>query len=281
MDGPDFICFGAQKAGTGWLYEQLRPHPDFWMPPLKELHYFDRAGRSRRELRPNSGSRVVEARRTRRGDRDIAFLDTMEKLRAQPEIDLHLYAALFAMKGDLISGDITPGYSVLDERLVSRITDYLPKTKLLFFARDPVERVWSQLSMWVRHGVIPPLDANDQTAVTEHLARPEIAARSYPSRIVARWRKAAQPDALRVFFFDDLKSNPADVRRQIIQWVGGDPRKPSGDLSAGHNPKGRKEKLKLNDAMRAHLAQFFKDELLACATELGGPAVEWPRRYGL
>ena len=40
--GPDFFCIGAQKGGTRWLYDQLQLHPDFWMPPVKELHYFDR-----------------------------------------------------------------------------------------------------------------------------------------------------------------------------------------------------------------------------------------------
>ena len=46
--GPDFLCIGAQKGGTRWLYDQLQIHPDFWMPPVKELHYFDRRGRLRR-----------------------------------------------------------------------------------------------------------------------------------------------------------------------------------------------------------------------------------------
>jgi hypothetical protein len=41
--GPDFLCIGMQKAGTAWLYDQLETHPDFWMPPLKELHFFDKA----------------------------------------------------------------------------------------------------------------------------------------------------------------------------------------------------------------------------------------------
>jgi hypothetical protein len=40
--GPDFICIGMQKAGTGWLFDQLQYHPDFWMPPIKEIHYLDR-----------------------------------------------------------------------------------------------------------------------------------------------------------------------------------------------------------------------------------------------
>ena len=34
--GPDFICVGMPKAGTGWLFDQLRYHPDFCVPePVK------------------------------------------------------------------------------------------------------------------------------------------------------------------------------------------------------------------------------------------------------
>src|SRR4029434_1441371 len=41
-----------------------------------------------------------------------------------------------------------------------------------------------------------------------------------------------------------------------------------------------REKLRLTDKVRSRLAQFFKNELQACATKLGGPAKEWPARYG-
>jgi hypothetical protein len=44
-DGPDFLCVGVPKAGTGWLFDQLNAHPDFWMPPVKES--FTSAGISR------------------------------------------------------------------------------------------------------------------------------------------------------------------------------------------------------------------------------------------
>ena len=38
---PDFLCVGMEKAATRWAYDQLRwaDHPDFWMPPVKELRY--------------------------------------------------------------------------------------------------------------------------------------------------------------------------------------------------------------------------------------------------
>src|SRR6478735_11126174 len=40
--GPDFLCIGAPKTGTTWLYKHLSRHPEIWIPPVKELHYFDR-----------------------------------------------------------------------------------------------------------------------------------------------------------------------------------------------------------------------------------------------
>ncbi len=44
---PDFVGIGAQKAGTTWLYHNLRAHPEIWMPPRKEIHYFNRMGEER------------------------------------------------------------------------------------------------------------------------------------------------------------------------------------------------------------------------------------------
>ena len=38
---PDFLGIGAQKAGTTWLWENLRRHPEIFVPDKKELHYFD------------------------------------------------------------------------------------------------------------------------------------------------------------------------------------------------------------------------------------------------
>jgi hypothetical protein len=75
LAGPDFFCVGLQKGGTQWLYDQLQHHPDFWMPPIKELHYFDRAFPGRRivpvaEKFLTRPERVLN-RREKRGDRDI------------------------------------------------------------------------------------------------------------------------------------------------------------------------------------------------------------------
>ncbi|MFN2541808.1 MAG: hypothetical protein ABR514_06525, partial [Chthoniobacterales bacterium] len=45
----------------------------------------------------------------------------MEALSNQPSLDLEGYARLFDVKGALISGDITPAYSTLDNEIITRI----------------------------------------------------------------------------------------------------------------------------------------------------------------
>ena len=35
------LCIGAQKAGTTWLADYLRDHPEVHLPPVKEVHFFD------------------------------------------------------------------------------------------------------------------------------------------------------------------------------------------------------------------------------------------------
>ena len=42
MANIDFLGIGVQKSATSWLFKNLKNHPDIWMPPRKELHYFDR-----------------------------------------------------------------------------------------------------------------------------------------------------------------------------------------------------------------------------------------------
>ena len=288
MAAPDFICIGAQKAGTGWLYDQLRAHPDFWMPPLKELHYFDRA----QQLRESSVARTLPyartpadrleiARERSRDDRDRKFVAEIQRLYGQAGLDLAGYGHLFETKDKLISGDITPGYSTLPEETIAQIVGAFPKLKVTFLARDPVERVWSQLSMYVRRELIAPFDVNDLEQVTLNIQRPEIAERSYPTEIVNRWRRHVPAKLFGTYFFDDLRNDAGATRRAIISFLGGNPDKQSGELAPDYNVKARKEKLPLPDATRLHLARLFESELRACATQLGGSAKNWPARYSL
>src|SRR5213592_2871093 len=107
--GPGFLCIGVHKGGTTWLYQQLASHPDFWMPPLKELHYFDQLSRVQRSSSPRC-----------RDERDIRFLESINRISAKPYIEFENYARLFEAKGPLLSCDISPKYSTLSNEVIRR-----------------------------------------------------------------------------------------------------------------------------------------------------------------
>jgi len=267
--GPDFLCIGAHKAGTTWLYQQLDSHPDFWMPPVKELHYFDQLSRVQRAAPPRC-----------RDERDLRFLESIKNLSAEPYMNLDHYARLFEPKASLLSGDISPNYSTLSDEVIRRVVGYFPNLKVIFLARDPVERVWSHLSMEVYYRQIEPFDATNIDEVNRNLSRRGMLLRSYPSAVVAQWKRYVDSEQFRVYFFDDLQRNPAELRRSILRFLGADPDKPGSRLTADYNSWTRMEKLPLTNKVRSHLARFFKKELKTCAARLGGPARDWPARYG-
>jgi hypothetical protein len=266
---PDFLCVGAHKAGSTWLYQQLDSHPDFWMPPIKELHYFDQLSRVQRASSPRC-----------RDERDLRFLERLESLSVQPGIDLENYGRLFESKESLLSGDISPNYSTLSNEVIRRVVGYFPNLKVIFLARDPVERVWSHLSMEVHYRQIEPFDVTDIEEVNRNLIRRGMLLRSYPSAVVARWKRHVHPEQFRVYFFDDLQSDPAELRRSILCFLAADPDKPSTRLTADYNSWTKMTKLPLTNKVRSHLARVFKKELNTCAVRLGGPAKDWPARYG-
>jgi len=39
---PSFLYIGAPKAGSSWLFEAFRAHPDIFVPPAKDIHFFDK-----------------------------------------------------------------------------------------------------------------------------------------------------------------------------------------------------------------------------------------------
>jgi sulfotransferase family protein len=157
-----FICIGAQKAGTTWLYEVLRGHEEIGLPPIKEVHYFDNlflnekhyANRVRALTRASQkylnkllqtgidphfakGHALAEARR---------FQDLVDFFAIRSDDDYLRYLMKYAM-GKSAYGEITPSYALLPREGFSRIHQLIPNVKIIYIMRDPVSRCWSQIKM--------------------------------------------------------------------------------------------------------------------------------------
>lgn len=289
--GPDFFCIGLQKAGTYWLYDQLEQHPDFWMPPLKELRYFGGFSSNAAEFeflrrhgrRPLRAQNDPEAAKHFRplDERDRAFLERATALLSRDR-DLDAYSRLFDFKDGLLSGDVTPAYSAIEENLIEEIMKRFPELKIVFLVRDPIERFWSALSMKVRtEPMASPKSLDDWDEVLHFALNPSVRDRSHPAGIATKWRRYVAPERFVYYFFDDICDQPAAIRRRILGFLGADPDTPSGELPPGFDRKKGQLKQPLPGAIRERLIEHFADELRACADMFGGRALDWPARYGL
>lgn len=41
MIKPNFLYIGIARAGSTWLFDMLRQHPEIYVPPAKDIYYFD------------------------------------------------------------------------------------------------------------------------------------------------------------------------------------------------------------------------------------------------
>lgn len=154
----NFLVIGAQKAGTTWLDFSLRNHPDAWLPPTKELHYFDtqhsvyavRRESAYKALEKALGSPEMEQRISKNPNARRRLM-TLSKLAFEEYSDA-MYLSIFAGITAQAVGEVTPEYSVLPEAGVAHIRELLGDVKIIYMLRHPVARAWSAFRMSVDRG---------------------------------------------------------------------------------------------------------------------------------
>lgn len=289
LTGPDFICAGMPKAGTGWLFQQLFHHPDFWMSQIKEYHYFDTVFPKEsildtiRDARENPDG--FNRRRGRLGfpkltERDQLFFDDVLSC-SSGGVDLDEYARLFRQKNGQLNGDITPDYCGLNEALIARIAKAFPHLKVVFLVRDPVARCWSRLQMRERRAGFLENKLDDVEKFKASLLNTGEGVAGFQTEIFARWQAHFPEDSVRYFFFEEIARSPKKLRRKVLQFLGADPSKESGEVSLNFNSKSQHRKVAMPDEIKQILVDHFADDIRASVRVFGPRARPWLRRYGL
>jgi len=272
--GPNFIGLGCQKAGTRWLFDQLASHPQFHMPPLKELHYFDHAfeweplRRLHRQAATSDSPNSLSIKNPYRppDDNDLKFLNASRKMSGQT-IDLTAYAALFDFFPGLC-GDITPSYCTLSPSEAQQIAAALKTTRFILIIREPVQRAWSQFCMFKEKGRLPSIDYDDSTAILEWLTTPEINKLSFASKCWQTWSDVLKSDQLLTLDFEHIRTEPARTRAAVIEFIGANASFKSS-VAPGFNKKSGAPKARMAPEVFKALSQFFEDEQQACREILG------------
>ncbi len=292
--GPAFIGIGAQKAGTTWLYSQLCQHPNIWMPPIKELHYFDRSP----QYASPSGLDTSSAFRRLRSRDPYHRHQSSKIVRSLPgyivsgnqkmlkwslrwllgNCDDRWYQSLFDLRiPGLISGEITPAYSILNTDDIEWMSRLCPSAKIVLFVREPVDRAWSAMRFYKKIGRYRgELDCvSNALAVLsdeEHRRRGDYAS------IIENFTRFFRPNQILICFYDCIKDKPKQLLAEIFSFLGV-PAVPSDErqlftkrnVSPPHN---------MPLEVRDWLVDTYKPSIERLATKYGGYFTYWYENLG-
>lgn len=280
---------GAQKAGTTWLFQYLRSHPDCAMGEIKEHAV----------LNTLLGSETRSARFSAKAERAIAALADAESAESfSPQDAARLSALLDNISGETnmsaylsafdrlltmrphahLTGDITPEYCALDADQLRAARDAIEgrgyDLKVVFLMRDPLDRIYSAIRMADRNR--SEAERNRRPPAAERFAIQGVAEwveiRTRYEVILSNIDAAFDKDQVFLGFYETFFNN--ETLAQLTSFLG--IRSHPADFShkANSSPKGGQ----IDPEKIAIVREFYDATYSDCARRFGAPFISeiWP-----
>ncbi len=201
MTMPNFIIIGAAKAGTSALYRYIRLHPQVYMSPKKEPHYFSFDSRSKQTAGPGDTIRLAVT-------------------------DPKAYAALFdGVSDETAIGEASPTYLYVPGT-AERIREALPDAKLIAILRQPVDRAYSAYMHVVRDGretirdFVQAIEAEPERIKQNWGPLWHYIEGGHYYEQLSRYYSVFPTDQIKVFLHDDFVKDPNAVIAEIFRYLG-------------------------------------------------------------
>ena len=284
---PHFVGIGAQRAGTGWLYKNLRRHPDFFLAPLKEVHYFDSLDDTALSL-PK-----VHQREYRLRNHLITCLKSLSATAIDRErnwdltanfwwnyfsegSDLDWYTSLFsqAAQAGKITGEITPAYALLSEPYIKQLKDINRDLKIIYILRNPIDRSFSHATKALIKGKNTKAKDISTENLIDFVKSRNCYERSDYLKSIRNFQKYFSPENMFICFFDEIQAQPVELLQRIYQFLG-----VKEVIFADNLPSRKVNSSSYLKKMPQELAQvlidMYREDMQHIARELGGYAVNW------
>jgi hypothetical protein len=181
----DFVYIGAPRCGSTWLSAILTDHPQIYIPPSKEIHYFNDRMPYRFEYRYPMG--------------------------------IDYYKSFFSgARDDQLRGDISPFYYA-DPNAAWRIKEKAPEVKILCFLREPVAMLHS-LYLLLRQR-----EHRAESFERELDRSPQLIDLGRYDRALQPFFDLFPSEQIRVCFYEELFADVAQTAAGIYRFLGVDP----------------------------------------------------------
>lgn len=221
---PSFLCIGAQKAGTSWLFAQLHSHPGVWVPPIKEVHYFNHlfVPENRKWTKWHIRSATASTLRTyvaRNEDLHFPYVQYLVDLASNEPFTEGWYRRVFSLPAaqSRVVGDMTPEYSTIPEEGIRYLRALLGAPKIIYLIRSPVSRALSQLKMNVSRTVKGVPTEEEWLVQADQW---DIANRGDYRAYVPRWKKHFAEGDILFLPYGRIAKDPAGLMREIEGFLG-------------------------------------------------------------
>ena len=202
MKFPNFLVIGAAKSGTYALHSHLAKHPEVFMSPIKEPHFFAFAG--------ESANSCVGA--------NFPVHDWVKSTEA--------YLRLFeGSRGALMAGECSVSY-LYWPGTSRRIHQFNPDMKLIVSLRNPVDRAYSSFHYARSYGIEPLRTLTEGIqAEEERIRRNQSLLLRYRdlglyARQLERFFEVFSPSQLKVILYDDLVADQIGTLRDLFRFLG-------------------------------------------------------------
>lgn len=177
---PTFLYIGAGKAGSSWIYEILREHPDVFVPDIKDVMYFDR------------------------------YYD-----KGQDWYLAHFRGA----NGYKAVGEISHDYFLYEETSV-RIKKMIPGVKLIVCLREGVDRTYSEfLYDKTLFQFFQFQEYQTGLDFKKFATDPDIIKRSDYYTNLKPYYGLFPKENIKILFYDDLKNRPDSFAKELFEFL--------------------------------------------------------------
>jgi len=179
---PNFVVIGTTKGGTTSLYEYLRTHPDIFLPTTKELRFFTVEDNWHRGIEWYKGNFETAA-------------------------------------GETAVGEVSPCYTLYPalSGVPERMARLIPKARLVYVVRQPIERMCSHYVEHVAYG-------RQRRPLTEALWEdPRYIYGSCYTLQIERFLEYFPRNQLLVVTTEALRTRQEETLERIFRFLGVDP----------------------------------------------------------
>lgn len=211
---PNFLLIGAMKAGTTSLYYYLQQHPNIFMSRKKEPQFFAYEDWHPNFLTPQT---------------DIFESELRGRLEPYMVTEWEDYLALFrGGDGEAAIGEASTTYLHLP-RAIDRIRHYIPRARLFAVLRHPADRAYSAFLDTRSSGAEPIIDFRAALAKEDERIQQNwnlmwaYRRLGFYAESVRLYLEAFGPAQIRFYLYEDLKSRPRALLRDIFEFLEVDP----------------------------------------------------------